>query len=140
MSKQVFFISFILYFSVLGPLYGQQLPDSILLTAGKAVEIESEELSQTRKILIHHPIFFDENQEYPLIVVLDGEMAFKSFASITELMGFQELIPHCIVVGIPNIDRNGDHAPNCCPTWRRAIIFLTGSSGDILLLACSQAM
>ena len=111
MSKQVLSIPFILYFFMVSPGYGQQLPDSVLLTAGKAIEIESEVLSQTRKILVHHPIFFDEDQAYPLIVVLDGEMAFKSFASITELMGFQELIPHCIVAGIPNIDRNGDHAP-----------------------------
>ncbi len=93
------------------PLNGQDLPDSVLLSAGKAVEIESEVLSRTNKLFIHLPIFFEPGQEYPLIIVLDGEMSFKSFASITELMGFQELIPHCIVVGIPNVDRNGDHAP-----------------------------
>jgi len=112
MSKQVLFIPVIaLCLFVANPMHAQQLPDSILLSAGKAVELESEVLSQTRKVLIHHPIFFDQDQEYPLIVLLDGEMAFKSFSSITELMGFQELIPHCIVVGITNIDRNGDYAP-----------------------------
>ena len=75
------------------------------------MEFKSEVLSRTNKLFLHLPILYDPNLDYPLIIVLDGEMSFKSFASITELMGFQELIPHCIVVGIPNVDRNLDHAP-----------------------------
>lgn len=89
----------------------QQPPDSVYTKAGFITSFESQELEQTRRLFIHLPMGFDTAGSYPLVVLLDGEASFKAFASATELMNWQELIPGCIVVGIPNVDRNLDYAP-----------------------------
>jgi len=56
MHRKSILHSFILYLFCSAQVIGQQLPDSVLLSAGKAAEIESQVLSQTRKLFIHHPI------------------------------------------------------------------------------------
>ncbi len=85
--------------------------DSLALSIGYRHTLESKILEQSREIFIHLPRDPDPGKTYPLVMILDAEMTFKSFASTTELMGWQELIPECIVIGIPNINREVDHAP-----------------------------
>ena len=89
----------------------QPVRDSLLMSIGYKQSIESGILEQSRGLYIHLPDKFDAEKTYPLVLVLDAEAAFKSFAATTELMGWQELIPACIVIGIPNINRELDYAP-----------------------------
>lgn len=89
----------------------QQLPDSVFTRVGFITSIDSEHLGQTRRLFIHLPVDFDTAKRFPLVILLDGEASFKAFASATELMNWQKLIPSCIVVGIPNVDRNLDYVP-----------------------------
>lgn len=89
----------------------QQLPDSVYTKAGFITSIESEQLDQVRRLFVHLPMDYDQSKRYPLVILLDGEASFKAFASATELMNWQHLIPGCIVVGIPNVNRDMDYAP-----------------------------
>lgn len=93
------------------PGYSQPCKDTSQLSIGYKQVIESRILEQSRDIYIHLPDGFDSSSTYPLVLILDAESAFKSFAATTELMGWQGLIPACIVVGIPNVNRNLDYAP-----------------------------
>ena len=93
------------------PVWSQDPNDSLYTRVGFVTSIESEHLEQTRKLFIHLPDQFDAEKSYPLVVLLDGEATFRAFASATALMGWQKLIPECIVVGIPNINREMDYAP-----------------------------
>ncbi len=92
-------------------LTAQDHADSLSTSVGFVSSIESAQLGQTRKLYIHLPDGFDAGRTYPLVVLLDGEATFRAFASVTALMAWQELIPRCIVVGIPNINREMDYAP-----------------------------
>ena len=89
----------------------QERPDSLSTTVGYVISVESVHLEQTRKLFIHLPEGYDAGKSYPLVMLLDGEATFRAFASAAALMGWQGLIPNCIVVGIPNINREMDYAP-----------------------------
>ena len=116
MKTLILTICFILALPVSG--LAQERDDSRFTRVGFETSIESEHLEQTRKLLIHLPDDFVEESSYPLVVLLDGEATFRAFASATALMGWQELIPECIVVGIPNINREMDYAPgDKNPLW-----------------------
>lgn len=67
--------------------------------------IESKNLKEQRYINVSLPINYLEsasNIEYPLIVVLDGELLFSSVASYAQLQAMNSQMPEAIVVGIPN--------------------------------------
>ncbi len=46
-----------------------------------------------------------------MIIVLEGEFLFETFAPLTRLMAEANEIPECIVVGIPFYNRHLDYAP-----------------------------
>jgi predicted alpha/beta superfamily hydrolase len=100
----------LLLFTLL-PLQAQEVHDSLFTKAGFAEKIYSVHLDQERKMFIHLPAGHDTSQSYPLVLLLDGEVSFKAFASATELMGWQRLIPACIVVGMVNVQRDKDYTP-----------------------------
>jgi predicted alpha/beta superfamily hydrolase len=85
--------------------------DSLQTRVGFTASLTSRELGQERALFIHLPDEYCPDSTYPLVLLLDGEATFRAFASVTALMGWQGLIPDCIVVGIPNIDRELDYAP-----------------------------
>jgi predicted alpha/beta superfamily hydrolase len=102
---------FLLALMIFQPAAGQDSADSLYTKVGFVTSIDSEHLEQTRKLFIHLPDSYDTEKTYPLVVLLDGEATFRAFASATALMGWQKLIPDCIVVGVPNINREMDYAP-----------------------------
>jgi predicted alpha/beta superfamily hydrolase len=104
-------LSFLFTLTVSVSGIGQEGDDSRFTSVGFVTSIESGHLEQSRKLFIHLPDDFVEESSYPLVVLLDGEATFRAFASATALMGWQDLIPDCIVVGIPNINREMDYAP-----------------------------
>jgi hypothetical protein len=108
MRKFILIISFV---SVSLIVSAQEHPDSVSTTVGYVTSIQSEHLEQSRTLYVHLPEEYDPGKSYPLVILLDGEATFRAFASVTALMGWQGLIPGCIVVGIPNINREMDYAP-----------------------------
>lgn len=64
---------------------------------GQTLKIESKILNETKEVLISLPTDFDSAKEYPLVLLSDF-MAFKTLASITEIMAYNKTIPQCIVI------------------------------------------
>ena len=89
----------------------QDPPDSLFTKVGFVTSLDSKHLGQTRGLFIHLPDNYNAEKAYPLVMVLDGEATFRAFAAATALMAWQGLIPECIVVGVPNINREMDYAP-----------------------------
>jgi len=89
---------------------GQQNFDSLFTHLGYSEKIESKILNQTKTILIHIPVKFDIDKEYPLIVLSDF-MAFKPLSSITEIMAYNRTIPWCIVVCPMSTEARDDYSP-----------------------------
>jgi len=110
-SMKKFFLLFLFATLYAWNAGAQIIPDSVYTKAGFVTSIRSDQLGQERRLFIHLPMGYDTTKNYPLVVLLDGEATFKAFASATELMSWQFLIPPCIVVGIPNVDRDMDYAP-----------------------------
>jgi len=94
---------------------GQNLGDSPQTKLGFTTIIKSEILEDSLEIFTHLPFNHKKDKEFPLILLLDPHAAFKSFASSTELLGYNRSIPMCIVVGFPqykyiNYDSTGIEA------------------------------
>jgi predicted alpha/beta superfamily hydrolase len=96
-------ITFILTFSVFFTLssIGQNLGDSPQTRLGFTTIIKSEVLEDSLEIFTHLPFNYKKDKEFPLILLLDANAAFKAFASSTELLAYNRSIPTCIVVGFP---------------------------------------
>jgi len=78
---------------------------------GEKLRFKSEILNENKEIYIGLPEKFSDSIEHPLIVILEGEVLFESFAPITRLMAQLDEIPECILVGIPFYDKHLDYAP-----------------------------
>lgn len=78
---------------------------------GEKLRFKSEILNENKEIYIGLPEKFSDSIEYPLIIVLEGEVLFESFAPITRLMAELDEIPPCVLVGIPFYNRHLDYAP-----------------------------
>jgi predicted alpha/beta superfamily hydrolase len=105
------FLMITVVLAISSALLGVQEPDSTCTKVGFVTSLDSKNLEQTRKLFIHLPDGYEKGMEYPMVVLLDGEATFRAFAAATALMAWQGLIPQCIVVGIPNINRELDYAP-----------------------------
>ena len=68
---------------------------------GDRIKFVSKILNEEREVYIGLPNHYNSSLEYPVILVLEGETVFESFAPITRLMAQVNEIPPCIVVGIP---------------------------------------
>lgn len=73
--------------------------------------IDSEILSAEKEIFISLPENIDEQSGHPVIIVLEAELLFESFAPLTRLMSKMKEIPECVVVGIPFHNQHLDYAP-----------------------------
>lgn len=78
---------------------------------GERILFKSEILNENKEFYIGLPEKFNDSLEYPLIVILEGEILFESLAPITRLMIELEEIPPCVLVGIPFYNRHLDYAP-----------------------------
>lgn len=75
--------------------------------------IESNILQEQRTIWIHTPSNYSNDQQYPVLYLLDGEAHFYATVGIvTHLSEFGNTVcPEMIVVGITNTDRISDLTP-----------------------------
>jgi len=78
---------------------------------GEKLIITSDILTEEKDIYIGLPEHFNDTSEYPLILVLEGEVLFETFAPVTRLAAQLNEIPECIVVGIPFNNKHLDYAP-----------------------------
>jgi len=94
---------------------------------GDIYSIHSKILSEERKYWISLPESYDDKlksyKRYPLIILLDGHLHFKSSAGMIQFMsgernGYRQL-PEMIVVGIMNVNRRRDFTPDKVITKRK---------------------
>jgi predicted alpha/beta superfamily hydrolase len=78
---------------------------------GERLLMQSNVLKQDKEIYIGLPAAYNDTTEYPLVILLEGEIVFESFAPVTRLAGQVNEIPHCIVVGIPFHNNHLEYAP-----------------------------
>ncbi|WP_343854161.1 alpha/beta hydrolase-fold protein [Algoriphagus jejuensis] len=88
--------------------------------------LRSNILSEEREYWISLPDSYDDPQSsykrYPVLVVLDGNLHFRTVAAMTNYMSSDVYrswkIPEMIVVGIQNVDRRRDYTPEKIMTVR----------------------
>lgn len=85
--------------------------DKYLTENGDKFIIKSKILNENREIYIGLPDNYNDSTTYPVIIVLEGEVVFETFAPLTNLMAEVNEIPPCIVVGIPFYEKYLDYAP-----------------------------
>jgi predicted alpha/beta superfamily hydrolase len=78
---------------------------------GERLLMQSNVLKGDKEIYIGLPAGYNDTIKYPLVIVLEGEIVFESFAPLTRLAGQVNEIPHCIVVGIPFHNNHLEYAP-----------------------------
>jgi len=76
--------------------------------------IESEILGESRKLLVHLPKDYNQqdNAKYPVIYALDATSHDKDLLYAASMLSSAHHIENLIVVGIVNKDRNTDLTPN----------------------------
>lgn len=91
-------------------IFAQEAIEKICI--GEKIKFRSEILNQVREISIKLPENYeDQDLSFPVHYVLDGEIIFNSYSSITELKAQNEEIPAALIIGIANIDRRFDLNP-----------------------------
>ena len=80
---------------------------------GHRYVLRSELLDEDRELSVYLPNGYASSEErrYPLVVLLDGRMAFTSMASVIHTLSEGSTIPRSIVVGISNTNRWRDLTP-----------------------------
>ena len=79
------------------------------ISIGTTLEIASDHLGETRSVDVYLPPSYEVgNTRYPVLYVLDGEMAFLHTASAAQFLARLGQIPEMIVVAIPNTNRSRD--------------------------------
>ena len=78
---------------------------------GEKFVIHSKILNQDKEIFIGLPKNFNDTTDYPMILVLEGEVVFETFAPVTRLMAEVNEVPECVVVGIPFYNQHLEYAP-----------------------------
>ncbi|MCK4871688.1 MAG: tetratricopeptide repeat protein [Phycisphaerales bacterium] len=93
------------------------------IVIGRRVTVHSDILGEDRPIVIHLPTGYDRSQtHYPVLYMLDAEFHFAHVAGITDFLAAQgevigaSCIPQMIVVGIENVNRGRDLAPQIVPS------------------------
>lgn len=93
--------------------FGQNKTDIII---GSSFTIKSSILEEERTCLISLPDSYNNPTEvekkYPIIILLDGYVHFKTAAGIVHFMSFDKnrnyLMPETIIIAIENVDRGRD--------------------------------
>lgn len=84
-------------------------PKSVIQTT-----IHSKILNEVREVIIHLPINYDNQKQYPVMYVLDGSSQDKHIANKFQILSSAGYAPETIVVGIPNVSGKGrqrDYTP-----------------------------
>jgi len=98
--------------------------------------IRSKILGEDRRVYIQCPVDFEESKgPYPVLLVLDGEWVFEvargTVRFLSEYDTMDRAIPHMLVVGIENIDRDRDYVPTPDPAGEPE--FPTAGAADAFL-------
>lgn len=115
MIQKIIVLTYLLINSLIG--YSQNYLDQTLridkykTENGEKFIIHSKILNQDKEIFIGLPKNFNDSTDYPMILVLEGEVVFETFAPVTRLMAEVNEIPECIVVGIPFYNKHLEYAP-----------------------------
>ncbi|MFC2158653.1 alpha/beta hydrolase-fold protein [Acidobacteriota bacterium] len=81
------------------------------IVIGKKIRIVSQILKEWRPLEVYLPDNYERSEEpYPVMLVLDGDWAFRYCVSIVDMIS-PNYIPRMIVVGLPNTDRRRDLDP-----------------------------
>ncbi|GGK44972.1 MULTISPECIES: alpha/beta hydrolase-fold protein [Flavobacteriaceae] len=96
------------------------------IVIGTKHSIKSNVLNENREYWISLPDSYNKKEssykKYPVLIVLDGNVHFKSIAGIVNYMSSDVYrsckIPEMIVVGIQNVDRRRDYTPDKIITVR----------------------
>lgn len=112
--------------------------DSVAGTPNSAftLTIKSQILNENRKLYIQLPEGYDNEQiNYPLLIVLDGEWLFHLANANQRYYSYDEVtdqnMPRMIVVGIENTDRDRDYTPT--PDSGKEYSFPTSGGADKFL-------
>lgn len=112
MKKIILFLSFSLLVNL---VYAQGKLQNENIVIGKIDSIQSNILSENRKIWVHVPDKADHSKElFPVLYLLDGDAHFSSIVGMTQQLSTingNMIFPKMIVVGIPNTDRTRDLTP-----------------------------
>ena len=69
-------------------------------------------MGETRSYFVHRPEDYNlSSARYPLLIVLMGDDDFQHTSTTADLLADAGRIPHMLVVGIPNTNRNRDMIP-----------------------------
>lgn len=98
--------------------------------------VKSEILNENRRIYVQLPEgYYNEQINYPLLIVLDGEWLFHLANTNQRYYSYDEVtdqnIPRMIVVGIENTDRDRDYTPT--PNSGKDYSFSTSGGADKFL-------
>lgn len=79
---------------------------------GNTYKIHSKILKEDRNYIVELPSSYKTSkQQYPILVLLDGEVSYHSHSGILNHMTEGRQIPEMIIVAITNIDRVRDYTP-----------------------------
>lgn len=86
--------------------------NSTSYSIGKTYGIHSKILKENRSYILELPSSYETSKKnYPLLVLLDGEVSYHSHSGILKHMTDGRQIPEMIIVAITNVDRNRDYTP-----------------------------
>lgn len=110
------------------------------LFIGTKQELYSKVLKENRPYRVSLPVSYNNKKytpvSYPVLYVLDGEMAFEYYTAIVRFLsrGVYASIPEMIVVGIDNTDRTRDLTPTKAskrsPDDASKILFSNSGGGE----------
>lgn len=106
-------MAFLILFGSAQTTFGQHTENSV---KGNKFAIESKILNEKRTCLISLPDSYHDaskiNEKYPVIILLDGDVFFKTAVGIVHFMSSDRnrnhLMPESIIVAIENVDRERD--------------------------------
>lgn len=99
---------FLLGLMICGPAYADTIG-----SADRTVTrvLPSAVLGEAREVMIRTPVRYDEDAQYPVIYVLDGEWNLELVGAYFDYMADNGIMPPVIVTGIKNVNRNRDYLP-----------------------------
>ncbi len=91
---------------------GSALSNDNQITIGHIDSLQSDILGETRKILVHLPVNYQEGKKYPVLYVLDGDGNFNTVTGLMkQLSTNSKVLPEMIVIAILNTNRSRDLIP-----------------------------
>lgn len=117
MSKNII----ILMFFLIGINYVQSQDTGQIIIGTKHI-IHSSILNEDREYWVSLPESYSDEgssyKKYPILIILDGNLHFKSITGMVNYMGTIGSTPEMIVIAIQNVDRRRDYTPDKIITVR----------------------